>query len=275
VATLFHTPDRKRWFLVPSHVTLADGALRVRQLAGAERSVEEGIAAHEVDEAAAKAWLDSRFAAGFARAGAAFEKLVSDLRGRAELPQDLAHVRPTPSEAVERLLAWASERLHAAGPAPRDSAPRDPPPALAALGSALQTAAARVEARRREVTAERGPKKLQRVGFFAELRHGDPRGEKLSEARRPEPQLHEEPLVRYLQQAPVLVASPGPVRDVLAPDSGYIGTPSIHSDGVWCWPGDLAHYVATYHLALPAAFLAHAVARRWQHVPFDTSAVRL
>jgi hypothetical protein len=203
VATLFHTPDRKRWFLVPEGVTLEGGQLRVRRFAGPERSADESITAYEVGEPEARAWIEARISAGFAQAE---EALVRFFRG-----------------------LWA------------------------------------------HVRAERKPRKLLRVGFFAELRHGDAQGPKLAEARRSEPHPHEALLVSYLQQAPVLVTSPGPVRDVLDPDRGYIGTASIHTDGVWCWPGDLAHYVEIYHVALPEAFLAHGQARRWKHVLFGLS----
>jgi hypothetical protein len=208
VATLFHTPDRKRWFLVPEGVALSEGALRVRRFAGPERSADETIDTYEIGEREAKAWIEARISAGFVQAEDAVLKFFRELR----------------------------ERLRAA---------------------------------RRKGSAARRPKKLLRVGFFAELPHGDPHGVKLADAQRPEAHPQEALVVRYLQQAPVLIGSPGPVRDVLAPDSGYIGTRSIHTDGVWCWPGDLAHYVETYHVALPDAFLEHGGSRRWRHVLFD------
>ena len=169
-----------------------------------------------------------------------------------------------------RLFDWASERLK-----PPGQAPGHPTEALEALGAALKTAAERVESRTREAQERTGRSKLIRVGFFNELRHGDKAGPSLAEACRTEPHPDEADIVTYLQQAAVLVASPGPVRDVLAPELGYIGTPSIKTDGRFCWPADLAHYVARYHVVLPDAFLAHGRARRWRHVPFDIGAVSL
>lgn len=293
MTTLYHTPDRKRWFLVPEETTLQSGALRVRRFAGSEQSTDDGISTYEVAEAEAKAWLDARFNAGFTRAGEALGKLVNVLRtrGGSDLPHNLTSTRPTArevlgtspgelyaeptraGEAASRLLQWASQRLRPAGS--EQAKHSDPAAAFAALGAALKTAAAKVESRRQEAAATPGQRKLLRVGFFAELRHGEKQGVKLADVQRSAPRPDEEIIVNYLQQAPVLIASPGMVRDVLAPEIGYIGSLSFHSDGVWCWPSDLAHYVARYHIELPAAFLAHGAARQWRHVLFDASAVRL
>ena len=292
MTSLYHTLDRKRWFLVPPEVSLPEGELCVRRFAGRDQQVAGSISAYEVDEAEAKAWLDTRVAAGFAKVGAAFGRLTQQLKARgATIPESVAHARPDArtvlgvspgeiytdperaQEAVNRLLDWASERLKPQGSAQRN--PKEALEALEAIGAALKTAASRVEARKREAEVKSGHKKLIRVGFFSELRHGDKSGSSLVESCRPEAHRNEPEIIAYLQQAPELVASPGPVRDVLAPELGYIGTPSIKTDGRFCWPADLAHYVARYHVVLPDAFLDHGRARRWRHVPFDIGAVSL
>lgn len=288
MTTLYHTPNKQRWFLVPSEMSLSEGALCVRRFAGKEQCVDDAIAAYEVGEEAAKAWLDDRFSAGVAKAGEAFGTLVSRLAARgASVPEPIARARPDvkqvlgsspgdiytdparAQEAALRLFGWVSELLK-----PPEQAARDPKATFDALGVALKTAAARVDSRKQEAEAKVG-KKLVRVGFFAELRHGDKRGTKLANVCRPEAHPDEAAIVRYLQQASTLIASPGPVRDVLAPELGYIGTASIQTDGVFCWPADLAHYVARYHIALPETFLAHGRARHWKHIPFDIRAVNL
>ncbi|HEY4244251.1 MAG TPA: hypothetical protein VGM88_30770 [Kofleriaceae bacterium] len=97
---------------------------------------------------------------------------------------------------------------------------------------------------------------VTRIGFFRELKHGEATGPSLRESVRDHAQPDEAKLVAYLKGAPGLIASPGPVRDVLAPGAP-IGTRSISTDGVYAWPGDLPYYVAKYHVALPAKFLAH------------------
>lgn len=278
---LYHTPDRKRWFLVPADVRLAEGALRVRRFAGPALDVDEVIAIHEVDESAARVWIDARFEASFARVGEAFGKVLSQLReGGRRVPtavdgagpdvRDVLGVSPGEAatdpekarQAVANLVYWARTR----------SSQRTP--SLDGLGDALRAAAARVEARRAGA-AKGGPqRKLARVGFFAELRHGDPGGQHLADARRAEPHPDEAALVAYLKGAPVLIAAMGPVRDVLDPSAGYIGSPSIQTDGTWAWPADLAHYVERYHAALPDAFVSHAQSRGFQHAPIDVTAVR-
>ncbi|MEQ1564058.1 MAG: hypothetical protein ABMA64_00355 [Myxococcota bacterium] len=279
---LYHTPDRKRWFLVPADARLAEGALRVRRFAGPAVDVDEVIAVHEVDEAAARAWIDARFRSSFARVGDAFGKVLEQLRGGGRtVPSAVDGPRPEvrdvlgvsageaatdaekAKQAVANLVDWARRQGS------------DRTAALDGLGDALRAAAARVEARRSAAAKRRPQRKLVRVGFFAELRHGDPAGERLADARRAEPQADEAALVAYLKGAPVLIAALGPVRDVLDPSAGYIGTPSILTDGTWAWPADLAHYVERHHAALPDAFVTHARSRGFQHAPFDVTAARL
>lgn len=110
------------------------------------------------------------------------------------------------------------------------------------------------------------PTGLLRVGFFRELKHGSPEGPSLRAQVRPAPAPHAEHLVAYLRGCPVLIAAMARAVDVLDPTVGRIGTPSIYTDGVWAWPGDLAHYVARYHIELPSAFIEHARARQWTPV---------
>lgn len=60
----------------------------------------------------------------------------------------------------------------------------------------------------------------------------------------------------------LFIATPAFVEDVLAPGR-LIGSPHILTDGAWCWPSDLAHYVENYHVRLPTEFLAHMREQNW------------
>jgi hypothetical protein len=106
--------------------------------------------------------------------------------------------------------------------------------------------------------------KLRRVGFFRELRHGHKEGPSLRDAVRAWAREDEGGIVAYLRGCPVLIASPGRAKDVLDPGGGRAGTGSVKTDGVWAWPDDLPHYVERYHVELPAEFLAHISARKYQ-----------
>lgn len=116
---------------------------------------------------------------------------------------------------------------------------------------------------------------LQRAGFFADLPHGDEDGGSLEEARNDAPQPHEARIVAYLRAAPVLVSEAEPVVDVLDSDEASIGPASIHTDGVWAWPADLAHYVERYHVTLPTPFIEHLVDRGYEVGDVDLDLVEL
>lgn len=101
---------------------------------------------------------------------------------------------------------------------------------------------------------------LKRVGFFRQLPYGRPTGPDLEAAVRPTASVEEPQVLAWLEGAPVLLATPGLARDQLDPNRPPIGPPHIRTDGVHCWPSDLAWYVRRYHALLPEAFVAHVVA---------------
>jgi hypothetical protein len=70
-------------------------------------------------------------------------------------------------------------------------------------------------------------------------------------------------IVAYLSRSPLLVASPGRVRDVLDPQT-RAGSASIRTDGVYAWTEDLAHYVQRWHLRLPEPLMQHGRALGWE-----------
>lgn len=103
---------------------------------------------------------------------------------------------------------------------------------------------------------------MMQLGFFRELEHGDPQGPSLLEAgRRARPD--EAAIVRYLAESPVLAISGSAVYDVIDPEHPVSGRNAVRTDGVWIWPDDLAHYVARYHVELPAEFLEHGARMHW------------
>ena len=105
--------------------------------------------------------------------------------------------------------------------------------------------------------------KLKRAGFFRELRHGFPEGPSLRDSIPQSGAKAAAPLVAYLSNAPVLLFTRGVVRDFLEPGT-VIGPPHIRTDGVWCWPSDLAYYVEKYSCQIPEEFASYMKARNWR-----------
>ncbi|MFC0037276.1 hypothetical protein [Actinomadura rayongensis] len=100
------------------------------------------------------------------------------------------------------------------------------------------------------------------VGFYRELGHF--RGVDLPsihEARRGVRLDDAAEVCQYLMGAEwvtiVMEASADAITGRLVPGAQELaGGPSLHSDGIWVWPQDLAYYVRVYGLALPDDFLA-------------------
>lgn len=98
---------------------------------------------------------------------------------------------------------------------------------------------------------------MQKVGWYRELRHGDPSGPSLHDAEALAPAVQERVLA-HLGAGRVVLAAPGLVTDVVT--GAPVGPLSLLTDGEWVWPSDLAHYVETRHSPLPPAFVEHVVA---------------
>jgi hypothetical protein len=106
--------------------------------------------------------------------------------------------------------------------------------------------------------------KLQRIGYFRELCHGDLDGPSLRDSVQQQANYDVKSVANYLRTAPVLYAHFGLVQDILNPSHSYIGSANIRTDGVWIWPEDLAYYMEHYNIALPLDFLEHVKLRRYQ-----------
>ena len=106
--------------------------------------------------------------------------------------------------------------------------------------------------------------KLKKVGFFCELKHGDPSGPSLKNAVQSVAHYDKDCIVKYIRSSILIIGSPGVVRDVLDPAAPAIGASNILTDGEWAWPEDLAHYVSKYNVDLPRDFIKTLQSRAYQ-----------
>ncbi|MBQ1395844.1 MAG: hypothetical protein IIY84_00915 [Eubacterium sp.] len=68
----------------------------------------------------------------------------------------------------------------------------------------------------------------------------------------------------YLNSGIVLITCCGTSTDVIKPEKGIAGTPSVMTDGIWVWPGDLSYYVKNYQLALNPEFVSAMRSHNWK-----------
>ena len=90
-----------------------------------------------------------------------------------------------------------------------------------------------------------------------ELRHGQPDGPSLVGAisASRESAADEPRVVAFLQNATTLAATTAKIVDFADSPRGEICTASIRTDGHCVWPEDLAYYLETYHIELPAQMI--------------------
>ncbi|MCF0136656.1 MAG: hypothetical protein HUJ69_09605 [Lachnospiraceae bacterium] len=72
-----------------------------------------------------------------------------------------------------------------------------------------------------------------------------------------------EKICGYLNSGIVLITCCGTSTDVIRPENGIAGTPSVLTDGKWVWPGDLGYYVRNYRLALAPEFISDMRDTNW------------
>ncbi len=104
---------------------------------------------------------------------------------------------------------------------------------------------------------------LRPLGFFRELKHGDPDGPWFHEMRDGYGDGNRSAPVRYLTNGALLAASGTPACDEFDPSHPLIGPLYVLTDGTWIWPSDLPYYVDRYGVALPEEFLVHAGRQQW------------
>jgi hypothetical protein len=114
---------------------------------------------------------------------------------------------------------------------------------------------------------------LRRVGFFRELRHGDPGGPSLRELINPSPTPNEERILAYLRSGEIIASTGATIGDVLDPSKSDVAVLEIATDGVWAWPADLTYYVASYHVTLPDDFTLHLERNGWIVPPLTDTEV--
>ena len=59
----------------------------------------------------------------------------------------------------------------------------------------------------------------------------------------------------YLDCGVVIMECCGTTIDALNESNGIAGVPSLLTDGVWVWPGDLSYYVRKYKIKLSDEFM--------------------
>ena len=106
--------------------------------------------------------------------------------------------------------------------------------------------------------------KYKKVGFFRELKYGEPEGLSLKESISEKPLENEHKILDYLQSGITIAACGGVVYDVICPSRGIIGCPDILTDGVWIWSNDLIYYVREYHVTLDEEFLNYMALIKWK-----------
>lgn len=95
------------------------------------------------------------------------------------------------------------------------------------------------------------------LGFFRELRHGDPEGPSIHDAVVDplEPEVREA-VARYLEQGSVIVATTARADDAIEPVHRDVAGINVLSDGEFVWSEDLAYYVRRYGARVPDKLLS-------------------
>lgn len=94
---------------------------------------------------------------------------------------------------------------------------------------------------------------LRNLGFYKELKYGDPQGVSIRE-RQPLPPDLKAKVVHYLEQGSVVAVSTSSAVDYFTGKN--ICRQTFCTDGEWLWYGELAHYVDRYDTVLDPDFLS-------------------
>lgn len=104
---------------------------------------------------------------------------------------------------------------------------------------------------------------ILKQGYFREMPHGDETDPSIKDyIGKANPQLVDR-IVNYLEHGVEIILCAGSVDDVLSPEKGSAGIPSVLTDGTWYWPGDLAYYVKNYKVGLSADFIKTMEQNSW------------
>lgn len=105
--------------------------------------------------------------------------------------------------------------------------------------------------------------KIEDLGFFRELPHGDPGGPILREAIGKGNSATRDRAADYLASGSVLAATGQQMVDAVSDERVVVGRLAIQTDGRWVWPADLSYYVRTYNVELPPDFVGWARSLDW------------
>lgn len=104
---------------------------------------------------------------------------------------------------------------------------------------------------------------LHRTGYFCEMQHAEGTDPSIKEYLHKLPKNNLENIIHYLQSGILVIMSPGNTVDIVNPQNGYAGAPSVYTDGKWAWPGDLIYYVKNYQVGLEQDFLDDMEKNNW------------
>ena len=104
---------------------------------------------------------------------------------------------------------------------------------------------------------------LHRTGYFSEMSHTEKTDPSIKEYLYKLPKKNLENIIRYLQSGILVIMSPGNTDDVVNPQNGNAGAPSVYTDGKWAWPGDLVYYVKNYQVGLEHEFIDDMERNNW------------
>src|SRR5690349_5590717 len=90
--------------------------------------------------------------------------------------------------------------------------------------------------------------RVENLGFYRELPHGDPQGPSLRELLGKGDVEARDGVANYLTTGSILATTGEYVFDVLKDGKVDAGLLAIQTDGRWVWPADLAYYVREYNV---------------------------
>lgn len=111
---------------------------------------------------------------------------------------------------------------------------------------------------------------LKRQGYFKEMPHGEDTDPSIIPYINKADSSEITNICAYLDSGIPLITCCGVSFDVIKPENGISGTPTVFSDGKWVWPGDLSYYVKNYALALDSAFVEDMREKGW-HIDLSES----
>jgi len=105
---------------------------------------------------------------------------------------------------------------------------------------------------------------IKKQGYFKEMPHGEETDPSIEDfIGKADSELIDK-IVNYLGNGVRIIICAGTVEDVMNPEKGSAGVPSVLTDGTWYWPGDLAYYVKNYRVGLNEAFIATMEQNDWK-----------